>query len=152
MSGTSEKVAVALKLTSGLCAVAAAVLFVLPLTLQPSSASSETESPSPEKRVEAPRSQPDTEPSRNESTQEERSDFDGAILMVESQPSGATVHVDGRHQGDTPVSIGLECTPGKTVVIDFTLPGFERTRHRTRCPNQALVKVTARLRKASGKK
>jgi PEGA domain len=163
VSGTGEKVAVAMKLLSGLCGLAAVVLFVLPLvrgevnagpryiTLQPSSASRETESPPPKERAETPVPRPDPEPSRNELTEEERSDFDGAILMVESEPSGATIHVDGRNQGDTPVSIGLECTPGKPLVIDFTLPGFEKTRHRTLCPSQALVKVTARLRKGSGK-
>ncbi len=166
MSGIGEKVAVALKLTSGLCAVAAAVLFVLPLvrgevnagpryiTLQPSSASREPnapESPPPEERAEAPVPPPAKEPPSNELTEEERSSFDGAILMVESEPSGATVHVDGKNQGDTPVSIGLECTPGKPIVIDFSMAGFEKTRHRTLCPHEALVKVTARLRKGSSK-
>ena len=143
MKVTGETVAVVLKLASGLCALVAAVLFVLPLEAQ------ETGTPAPEEPAEAPVPSQAPEPKPTGLTREERSAFDGAILMVESEPSGATVHVDGKNQGDTPVSIGLECKPGKTVIIDFTLPGFEKTRHRTTCPTDSLVKVTAQLRKAS---
>jgi hypothetical protein len=138
-----------LKLASALCGLAAAGLFVLPLvrgevssapryvTLQPSF---------PEKTPPPPEA-----PREEKVTTEERSDFDGAILMVESEPSGATILVDGKDQGQTPVSVGLECLPGKPLVVDFSLRGYAKARHRTLCPHNALVKVTARLRKSTGK-
>ena len=84
-------------------------------------------------------------------TREERADFEGAILMVESEPAGATILVDGKDQGQTPVSVGLECLPGTPVLVEFSLRGYEKAKHRTLCPHDALVKVTARLRKGSGK-
>jgi hypothetical protein len=152
-----ELLGAGLKLASALCGLAAAGLFVLPLvrgevssapryvTLQPSFP--EKTPPPPEAPKEASKEAPQEE----KVTTEERSDFDGAILMVESEPSGATILVDGKDQGETPVSVGLECLPGKPVVVDFSLRGYAKAQHRTFCPHDALVKVTARLRKSTSK-
>jgi hypothetical protein len=161
-----------LKLSSALFGVAAAGALVLPqvrpeaavapsapryVTLRPQS-EPEPETKPASKPASKPEAKPEVsdatpeEPSIEESrTEEERSSFTGAILMVESQPPGATIRVNGVDQGETPVSVGLDCMPGRDLVVDFALRGFEKSRHRTRCPKDALVKVTARLRKASGK-
>ncbi|QRK10509.1 PEGA domain-containing protein [Archangium violaceum] len=169
----SESVAAVLKLASALCALVAVGLFVRPLllgelstkprmlTLMPtfseepvepeeSGAPSEPEAAAPEVPVgSTPAPRAPTSPSRGSVTREARAEFDGAILMVESEPSGANVRVDGRDQGETPVSVGLDCLPGKPVVVDITLRGYEKATHTTLCPHDALVKVTASLRKAS---
>lgn len=150
-----EWLAAGLKLASALCALVAVGLFVRPLlqgelstqprmlTLQPTFSTVPVEStPGTSAPKELP---PDTV------TREERAGFDGAILMVESEPPGATILVDGKDQGQTPVSVGLECLPGTPVLVEFSLRGHEKARHRTLCPHDALVKVTARLRKGSGK-
>ncbi len=157
-----------LKLSSALFGVAAAGALVLPL-VRPEEAKAPPEpryvtlrpTLPPEAKPE-PKARPTPEPEGNDSApeepsveepriDEERSSFTGAILMVESQPPGASIRVNGVDQGETPVSVGLDCTPGRDLVVDFALRGFEKSRHRTRCPKDALVKVTARLRKASGK-
>ena len=41
--------------------------------------------------------------------------------------------------------------PGTPVLVEFSLRGYEKAKHRTVCPHDALVKVTARMRKGSGK-
>ncbi|HEY0094682.1 MAG TPA: PEGA domain-containing protein, partial [Archangium sp.] len=154
-----ERLAAGLKLASALCALVAVGLFVRPLllgelstqprmiTLQPTFSPAPEESP-PER---TPGTPAPAEPAPETVTREERADFDGAILMVESEPAGATILVDGKDQGQTPVSVGLECLPGTPVLVEFSLRGYEKTKHRTLCPHDALVKVTARLRKGSGK-
>lgn len=158
-SSRDEGWAAGLKLASALYALAAAGLFVRPLllgevstrprmvTLQPTFSSAPVESASGSTSAStAPRElPPDTV------TREERAEFEGAILVVESEPSGATIRVDGKDQGETPVSVGLECLPGSPVLVEFSLRGYEKAEHRTLCPHDALVKVTALLRKSSGK-
>jgi hypothetical protein len=155
-----ERLAAGLKLASALCALVAVGLFVRPLltgelslqprmiTLQPTFSAVPEESPPAESTPGTPA--PAQRPPESV-TREERADFDGAILMVESEPAGATVLVDGKDQGQTPVSVGLECVPGTPVIVEFSLRGYEKAKHRTLCPHDALVKVTARLRKGSGK-
>ncbi|WNG61928.1 PEGA domain-containing protein [Archangium gephyra] len=160
-SSRLEGLAAGLKLVSALCALVAVGLFVRPLlqgelttgprmlTLQPTFASKPVEERPAERAppgVTAPKELPP-----DAAVREERADFDGAILMVESEPSGATILVDGKDQGETPVSVGLECLPGTPVLVEFSLRGYEKATHRTVCPHDALVKVTARLRKGSGK-
>lgn len=154
-----ERVAAVLKLASALCGLAAAGLFVLPLVRGEVSSAPRSITLQPLFPAEAP---PPPEPPREAPPQvlppgeervatEERLDFKGSILMVESEPSGATLLVDGKDQGETPVSVGLECRPGQPVVIDFSLRGHDKVRHRTPCPRDELVKVTAKLRRRSGK-
>jgi len=167
-----------LKLSSALFGLAAAAFLVLPLfrpevepapeapryiTLRPSIPPEAKPEPKakPEAKPEV-KPEPEPEPAVSEAEpeapsdadpriQEERESFSGAILMVESQPPGATIWVNGVDQGQTPVSVGLDCQPGRDLVVDFSLRGFEKSRHRTRCPKDTLVKVTARLRKVPGK-
>ncbi|AKJ08392.1 PEGA domain-containing protein [Archangium gephyra] len=154
-----EGAAAGLKLASALCALVAVGLFVRPLlqgelttgprmiTLQPTFSSTPVERPA----VETPGLKTPTELPQETGVREERADFEGAVLMVDSEPAGATILVDGKDQGETPVSVGLECLPGTPVLVEFSLRGHEKTKHRTVCPHNALVKVTAQLRKGSGK-
>jgi PEGA domain-containing protein len=156
----TEWLAAGLKLGSALCALAAVGLVVRPLllgelsttprtlTLQPTF----TEEPvaQPPAAAETGGPAPQEVPSGSV-TREERADFDGSILMIDSEPSGATVLVDGRDQGETPVSVGLECLPGTPVIVSISLRGYERAKHTTLCPHDALVKVTAQLKKSPGK-
>lgn len=155
-----EGVAVGLKLASAVCALVAVGLFVRPLlqgelttgprmiTLQPTFSPAPVERPA--ERAPQATAAP-VEPPPETGIREERADFEGAILMVETEPSGATILVDGKDQGETPVSVGLECLPGTPVLVEFSLRGYEKAKHRTVCPHDALVKVTARLRKSAGK-
>lgn len=154
----TEWMAAGLKLAAALCALAAVGLVVRPLllgelsltprmlTLQPTF----TEAP-PVAEPEPGTPAPPQEPAQGSVTREERADFDGAILMIDSEPSGATVLVDGKDQGETPVSVGLECLPGKPVIVSISLRGYERAKHTTLCPHDALVKVTAQLKKSAGR-
>ncbi|HEX5754480.1 MAG TPA: PEGA domain-containing protein [Archangium sp.] len=155
-----EGLAAGLKLASALSALVAVGLFVRPLlqgelttgprmiTLQPTFSSAPVERPAEDATPGIPAP---AEPPPETGIREERADFEGAILMVESEPSGATILVDGKDQGETPVSVGLECLPGTPVLVEFSLRGYEKAKHRTVCPHDALVKVTARLRKGPGK-
>ncbi|MFL5353467.1 PEGA domain-containing protein [Archangium sp.] len=154
----TEWLAAGLKLASALCALAAVGLVVRPLllgelsltprmlTLQPTFSEEPVAPPPVAAETPAPQEAPP-----GSVTREERADFDGAVLMIDSEPSGATVLVDGRDQGETPVSVGLECLPGTPVIVSISLRGYERAKHTTLCPHDALVKVTAQLKKSPGK-
>lgn len=83
---------------------------------------------------------------------EEHADFKGAILMLESEPEDARVFVDGKEQGETPVSVGLDCAPGKPVHVEFALKGYARAKHDIVCPKDMMLKLTARLKKGGGKR
>ncbi len=84
---------------------------------------------------------------------EQSSSFDGAaILMVDSEPGGVSVDVDGSDQGSTPVSLTLDCLPGKPIKVEVTKRGFERAQHTTFCRPNTMIKLYARMRKAEKKK
>jgi hypothetical protein len=71
--------------------------------------------------------------------------FQGFGLSLESEPDGASVEVDGRALGETPLLAGLKCTPGATVRIRVTrspLPVRDLT---TLCRTDTLVKLRVRL-------
>lgn len=133
----------ALWLVSSVFAVAAASLFTLP-------AVRDLLAPKPAAVVYAPTPPtppPPAQPALNPDTTEESSEFEGYILMVDSEPGGATVLVNGKDQGEVPVSVGLDCSPGDRVLVELSLQGFERVRHTTTCKRDTMVKVSARLRK-----
>jgi hypothetical protein len=137
MASRGEQVAAVLKLASALCGLAAAGLFVLPLFRGEMSAGAHDALPAAL--------------SQKPGIQEERAAFQGALLVLESQPPGATVRVNGENHGGTPVTVGVDCLPGRTVLVDFSLPGFERMLHSTPCPEEEMITLKARLRKNSGK-
>lgn len=88
-------------------------------------------------------------PAPNDVVQEERAQFDGAILVLESEPPGAQAWVNGQDQGATPVSVGLDCLPGVPVQVEFSKRGYERAKHTALCPKDAMLKLTATLRKVA---
>ena len=150
MSRMSEWAAAVLKLASSLCAVVAAGLFVLALRhgegVAPSGAP-EAPGPSDEPVLIVESENPARAEPAEKTIQESRSEFQGAILSLESRPSGASAQVNGVDQGETPVSVGLDCVPGTPLVIEFTLRDFEKATHKTLCPRDAVVTVKARMRK-----
>lgn len=80
---------------------------------------------------------------------EQTASFEGAaILMVESEPEGASVRVDGNDKGNTPASITLDCVPGKPIKVDVARKGYENAQHLTFCRTNTMIKLYARLRKA----
>lgn len=84
---------------------------------------------------------------------EQTSSFDGAaILVVDSEPGGVSVEVDGSDQGGTPVSLTLDCLPGKPIKVEITKRGYERAQHTTFCRLNTMIKLYARMRKVEKKK
>ncbi|MFL5347831.1 MAG: PEGA domain-containing protein [Hyalangium sp.] len=84
-----------------------------------------------------------------EAITEQAASFEGAaILVVEAEPASASVRVDGNDQGNTPVSLTLDCIPGKPIKVEVTRKGFERAQHVTFCRLNTMIKLYARLRKA----
>jgi hypothetical protein len=149
----SQKAAAVLKFGASLCAMAAAGLLVLPLLrgevgAQPRDITPPLSLPA-EEETRAGATAGEAAESADPSIQESRTAFQGAILSLESRPPGASVRVNGTDQGETPVMVGLECVPGKPVVIVFSLRGFESTTHRTACPRDALITVKAQLKQST---
>jgi hypothetical protein len=145
----SQKVAAVLKLGSALCAMAAAGLLILPLVRGEVSTRPRDITLTPITSGDGETETGEEAASTGNAIRESRSAFEGAILSLESQPSEATVQVNGRDQGETPVMVGLECEPGEPVVITFSRRGFESAIHRTPCPRDALVTVKARLKQST---
>jgi hypothetical protein len=80
---------------------------------------------------------------------EQSTAFDGAaVLVVDSEPEGVTVVVDGNDQGGTPVSLTLDCLPGKPIKVELSRRGYERAKHTTFCRTNTMIKLHARMRKA----
>jgi hypothetical protein len=76
---------------------------------------------------------------------EQTAPFQGFGLSLESEPEGATVTVDGRVLGETPLLTGLPCTPGALLRLRVSrdpLPAREVT---TTCRADTLVKLRVRL-------
>lgn len=157
-----QRIAAVMKLGSALCLLVAVGLFTLPLARQklataPPAVLQELAVASKQalntSAVEEPGANGSAanEPTTAQPVQETRAAFKGAILMLESVPSGASTRVSGVDQGETPVSVGLDCSPGTTVVVEFTMRYFEKTVYNTPCPKDAVVTVKARMRRGSGK-
>jgi PEGA domain len=83
---------------------------------------------------------------------EQSTAFDGAaVLVVESEPTNVSVRVDGNDQGNTPVSLTLDCLPGKPIKIEVSRKGYERAQKITFCRMDTMVKLYARLKKSEKK-
>jgi hypothetical protein len=150
--GGAWKVAAALRLGAAGFALMTAVLLVLPElngTFQAPSSSSETGPQPTSYTTLAPvldTPAPPADPAKV--ITEQSAAFDGAaILMVESEQSGVSVRVDGNDQGNTPVSLTLDCLPGKPIKVEVSRKGYERAQHLTFCRPNTMIKLYARLRK-----
>jgi len=73
--------------------------------------------------------------------------FSGFAVSVESDPPGAVVSIAGIPRGEAPVLAGLDCDPGERIEIVAEKRGFRVARAATTCREDALVKITLRLRK-----
>jgi len=71
--------------------------------------------------------------------------FQGFGLSLESEPDGATVTVDGRGLGETPLLAGLRCQPGAIVRIHVARDPLPPRDVTTLCRADTLVKLRVRL-------
>ncbi|OJH33798.1 PEGA domain-containing protein [Cystobacter ferrugineus] len=145
----SQKVAAVLKLGSALCAMAAVGLLIQPLVRGEVSTRPRDITLTPITSEDGETETVEEAESAGNAIRESRAPFEGAILSLDSEPSEATVQVNGKNQGETPVMVGLECERGEPVVITFSRRGFERTTHRTSCPQDEMVTVKARLKQST---
>ncbi|MBZ4416675.1 PEGA domain-containing protein [Myxococcus sp. RHSTA-1-4] len=145
----ARPLAAALRLGSACFGVLAAVLLVLP-ELQRVSQSSADENPALPEQTLAPRF--DTAaPVREGEVREQRAPIEGtSLLIAESEPTGATVSVDGVKQGTTPLSLTLECTPGAPLRVKFVRKGFDSVEHTTVCRADTMTELSTRLRRSRG--
>lgn len=72
--------------------------------------------------------------------------FQGFGLSVESTPPGATVLVNGKERGETPLTTSVECKPGEPVRVEVRKPGVRPERRTTRCREDQLVELSLELR------
>ena len=71
--------------------------------------------------------------------------FQGFGLSVDSTPSGASVAVDGKVLGVTPLLTSLPCRPGDQIAVEVTLKPNRSGRRQIRCRADELVSVTIPL-------
>jgi hypothetical protein len=145
--------AAVLRLGSAVCGLGAAVLFVLPeLTGTFVVPPPQTDAKAPQNlKVIAPTfEEPEPAEGLDGTVSEQTSSFDGAtVLVVYSNPSGVAVEVDGNDQGGTPVSLTLDCLPGKPIRVELFKRGYERLQHTAFCRKDTMIKLFAPMRKAT---
>lgn len=88
---------------------------------------------------------PPLETARDAATGEEVAPFSGFALSVDTEPPGAVVAVDGAVRGESPVFVGLACTPGAPISVRAEKPGLPPREARTACRADTLVKLRIRL-------
>lgn len=151
--GRPRSVAAVLRFCAAGFAFLAVLLFVLPELRGSFQAPSAEELNQPSYTMIAPLLDTPAPPEGSEQVIiEQTAPFDGAaILMVESEPGSAAVRVDGNPHGSTPLSLTLDCIPGKPLKVEVAHKGYERAQHLTFCRADTMIKLSVRLRKA-GKK
>jgi hypothetical protein len=80
-------------------------------------------------------------------TGEQVAPFSGFAVSVDTEPAGAMVSIGGVPRGEAPVLANLDCSAGDPVEIEAEKAGFQVARTATTCRNDALVKLTVRLRR-----
>ncbi|ATB51221.1 PEGA domain-containing protein [Corallococcus macrosporus] len=79
---------------------------------------------------------------------EQRASIEGAsLLMVDSEPSGAAVSVNGRAEGTTPLSVTLDCVTDAPVTVKLTRRGFSPLEHTLSCRQDTMTQLFGKLRK-----
>lgn len=71
--------------------------------------------------------------------------WQGFGLSVESTPAGATVLVEGREVGETPLVTSVDCTPGTQVAVRVERRPLRPASRTVRCRADALVTVQVGL-------
>jgi hypothetical protein len=72
--------------------------------------------------------------------------FQGFGLSVESRPAGASVLVNGRDLGRTPLVTSVECDPGDPVRVELRKPPRHAALRTLRCRKDQLVELTFDLK------
>ncbi|NOJ80637.1 PEGA domain-containing protein [Myxococcus xanthus] len=141
--------AAVLKLCGAAAGLLAASLLVLPALRHfgaPPVTPEEVAAARPETTL-APSFDPPSEVREGE-VREQRAFMEGAsLLMVDSAPSGATVFVNGRTEGATPLSVTLECVTDAPVTVKLTRRGFSSLEHTLPCRHDTMTQLFGRLRK-----
>lgn len=75
------------------------------------------------------------------------SPFQGFGLSVETTPPGASVLVDGRDLGETPLVAGVDCRPGDQLEISVERRGYRPHRQVVRCRADTLLTIPITLRR-----
>jgi hypothetical protein len=75
--------------------------------------------------------------------------FQGFGLSVESTPPGATVTVDGRDAGETPLVTTVDCRPGDPVEVRVELRPLPPQARTVQCRADALLTLPVALSKAA---
>jgi hypothetical protein len=71
--------------------------------------------------------------------------FQGFGLSVESSPAGATVRVDGRDLGQTPLVASVDCAPGAALKVRVEKRSLRPVERTVRCRADALVTLQVAL-------
>jgi len=152
--GGAWKVASVLRFAAAGFALMTAGLFVLPELSGAFQAPSNEQLAQPTYTTIAPTfDTPEPSEKLDQAITEQTSSFDGAaILMVDADMPGVSVEVDGSDQGGTPVSLTLDCLPGKPIKVEVTKRGYERAQHTTLCRTNTMIKLYARMKKIEKKK
>jgi hypothetical protein len=74
--------------------------------------------------------------------------IDYAAIEATSIPAGATVKIDGKFQGRTPIK-GLRLEAGRNYAVLIEYPGYEPYRKQLKPKANSTVRLTANLRKSS---
>lgn len=72
--------------------------------------------------------------------------FQGFGISVESVPAGATVFVNGKERGETPLTTSVECAPGEPVQVEVRAAHVAPGRRMLRCRRNELIELTLELR------
>ncbi|MFP2934349.1 PEGA domain-containing protein, partial [Pyxidicoccus sp. 3LG] len=139
----------ALKLGSAACGLVAAVALVLPELQHLGETPTKDDVPRVEKTL-APSFDAPAKVREGEVGEQRVAIEGGILLMVDSEPTGVAVSVDGVKQGTTPVSLTLDCTPGAPLRVQFSRRGYDSLEHASVCQADTMTQLSARLRKARG--
>jgi hypothetical protein len=89
-----------------------------------------------------------TEPSDPHRLQVSESDAEAFLIVVESVPDSARVHINGVDQGLTPSSSTPECELGKPVQVVVSRAGYAPQRYSTTCRAKRLIHLYVPLKRA----
>lgn len=76
---------------------------------------------------------------------EERADFTGFALSIDTVPSGAVVTVAGEVRGEAPVLTDFRCRTGQKLELLAEKPGYRRARRIVTCRVNTVLKLTLHL-------
>jgi hypothetical protein len=75
----------------------------------------------------------------------EDGDPNAFMVQIVSDPSGATITIDGRDRGATPFIGNVPCRVDQKVTIEIAKPGHKTWRREVECRHGGSLRVSARL-------